>query len=92
MGVVCPEAVFELRRLGAGDEARALGGELFDQILGPEDRIAWLTRHALGLEPGLQSFGDLAGECVDGRELESVSALLARFPSLYRAHLAKEKS
>jgi len=36
-----------------------------------------------GFGPGIEQNTHKIGECVDARELESVCALLARFPSLY---------
>ncbi len=54
----------------------------------------WITagayRHPamFGIGPGLEQNTHKIGECVDSREFPLVIALLARFPSLYRAALA----
>jgi acetylornithine deacetylase/succinyl-diaminopimelate desuccinylase-like protein len=40
-----------------------------------------------GVGPGIEQNTHKIGECVDAREISAVIALLARFPSAYRAHL-----
>jgi putative selenium metabolism hydrolase len=53
-------------------------------------RKAWLTegryQHPpmFGFGPGIEQNTHKVGECVDTRELESVCALLARFPTIFR--------
>ncbi len=42
----------------------------------------------LGIGPGLEHNTHKIGECVDSRELAPVIAVMARFPSLYRARTA----
>ncbi|MEZ4444993.1 MAG: peptidase dimerization domain-containing protein [Polyangiaceae bacterium] len=59
------------------------------EVAVPEGR-GWLVegRFAhppmLGFGPGIEQNTHKVGECVDSRELESVSAFLARFPSFFR--------
>ncbi len=58
------------------------------------DRKRWVTtgpfRHPamLGLGPGIEQNTHKIGECVDARELPVAAAVLARFPTAYRALVA----
>jgi acetylornithine deacetylase/succinyl-diaminopimelate desuccinylase-like protein len=63
-----------------------------DESIHIPDHKRWVTSGAFkhpamfGIGPGIEQNTHKIGECVDARELAKVTAFLARFPSIYRAH------